>query len=313
MAKRPPGPSGRRSSLRKPARLQPGAVIGIAAPAGPFQAETLSRGVDALRAMGFEVVVPEGIFARLRYLAGADAERAALLQELMLDDRVDAVMCARGGYGCLRILPLLDYAAISARPKPLIGFSDVTALLAALGERCGVVTFHGPLVTTLASASDRTRQSFCDALTSAEPVTYRLDGATTLRLGTAAGPICGGNLTTLCHLVGTPYMPRLRDRILFLEDRGEAPYRIDRMLSHLKTAGCLRGVRGILLGSFEECGPDGEILEIFGELFRDSGIPILAGFEAGHTDPNLTIPLGARAVLDAGERTVRIDPGTCDP
>jgi muramoyltetrapeptide carboxypeptidase len=263
--------------------------------------------------MGFEVVVPEEIFARRRHLAGTDAERAAVFTRLMLDERVDAIMCARGGYGCLRILPLLDYAALSARPKPLIGFSDVTALMAAIGQRCGVVTFHGPLVTTLASASDRTRQSFRDALMSAEAVTCHLAEGTTIQPGTAAGPICGGNLTTLCHLVGTPFMPRLRNRILFLEDRGEAPYRIDRMLSHLKAAGCLRGVRGFLLGSFEDCGPAGEILEIFDDLLRDSGVPILAGFEAGHTDPNLTLPFGSGAVLDAGERTVRIDPGTCGP
>ena len=304
---------GRPPRLRKPARLRPGSVIGIAAPASPFKTEALNSGLDVLRAMGFEVVVPGGVFARLRHLAGTDAERAAVFTRLMLDERVDAVLCARGGYGCLRILPLLDYAALSARPKPLIGFSDVTALMAAIGQRCEVVTFHGPLVTTLASASDRTRQSFCEAMMSAEPLTYRLESATTLRAGTAAGPICGGNLTTLCHLVGTPFMPRLRGRILFLEDRGEAPYRIDRMLSHLKAAGCLRGVRGLLLGSFEDCGPAGEVLEIFDDLFRDSDVPILAGFEAGHTDPNLTIPLGSKTILDAGERTVRIDPGTCDP
>jgi muramoyltetrapeptide carboxypeptidase len=313
MVKRLSGLRGRRSNLRQPARLRPGAVIGIAAPASPFQPEALRSGVEVLRSMGFDVVVPEGVFARLRHLAGTDAERAALLESLMLDDRVDAVMCARGGYGCLRILPLLDYPAMAARPKPLIGFSDVTALLAAVGERCNMVTFHGPLVTTLPTASERTVQSFRDALMSAEPATYRLGKGTTLRAGTAAGPVCGGNLTTLCHLVGTPYMPRFRSRILFLEDRGEAPYRIDRMLAHLKTAGCLEGLRGLVLGSFEDCGPPGDVLEVADDLFRGTGFPILAGFEAGHTDPNLTIPFGSRAVLDAGEGILCVDPGTCDP
>lgn len=313
MVKRPSGPRGRRSDFRIPPRLHPGGVIGIAAPASPFEPEALRKGVDALQGMGFEVVVPEGVFARRRHLAGTDAERAALFERLWLDDRIDAIMCARGGYGCLRILPLLDYPAMSARPKALIGFSDITALLAAVMERCAVATYHGPLVTTLATASDRTRQSFRDALSSSEPQTFRIETGTVVRPGTGAGILCGGNLSTLCHLVGTPYMPVLRGRILFLEDRGEAPYRVDRMLSHMKTAGCLKGLRGLVLGSFEDCGSPEDILSVIEDLFHGTDVPILAGFEAGHTDPNLTLPLGVEAVLDAGERTLRVETGTRGP
>jgi muramoyltetrapeptide carboxypeptidase len=290
--------------------LRAGAAIGIAAPASPFDPEALRAGVMVLRSMGFEVVVPDGVFAHNGHLAGTDAARAELLATLLLDDGIDAVMCARGGYGCLRILPLLDYPALSARPKLLIGFSDVTALLAAVGERCSVVTFHGPLVTTLPKASERTLQSLRDALLTPEPRTFHLEAGRTVRPGRAAGPLCGGNLTTLCHLVGTPYMPDLRGRILFLEDRGEAPYRVDRLLTHLKTAGCLEGVGGVVLGSFEECGSPEDILSIVEDRFQETDAPILAGFEAGHTDPNLTLPFGVEAVLEADARTLTVEAGT---
>lgn len=300
----------RGADRRKPARLQPGSVIGIAAPASPFDPEVLRRGVGVLEAMGFETVVPEGVFARRRHLAGPDAERAALFQNLWRDERVDAVLCARGGYGCLRILPMLDYDALAAHPKPLIGFSDVTALHAAVGDRCGLVTFHAPLATTLASASERTLESFRTALLSGEPQTFQLaDGASPPHSGAAAGPLCGGNLTTLCHLVGTPFMPDLSGGILFLEDRGEAPYRLDRMLTHLKLAGCLDGVRGVVLGSFEGCGTAEEIRAVVEDCL-DPGLPVLSGLAAGHTDPNLTLPLGAEAVLDADARTLTVEAGT---
>jgi len=310
MAQHPPAP---RPGARKPARLRPGAVIGITAPASPFEPEIFQAGLDVLRELGFEMVVPEGVFARLRYFAGADAERAAVFERVWLDDRVDAVMCARGGYGCLRMLPFLNYPAMAARPKPLIGYSDVTALLAAVGGRCGLVTFHGPLVTTLAHASERTLQSLRDVLLSSVPAIYSAEAGATVRAGKAAGIMCGGNLSTLAHLVGTPFMPDLRGGILFLEDRGEAPYRVDRMLSHLKAAGCLDGVRGLVLGSFEDCGTPSDICGIAADVLRDTEIPILAGLEAGHTDPNLTLPLGVEAVLDAGARTLRVDAGTCEP
>lgn len=298
------------AARRKPARLQPGSVIGIAAPASPFDPEVLRRGIEVLRAMGFETVVPEGVFARRRHLAGPDAERAALLQNLWLNERVDAVLCARGGYGCLRILPMLDYDALAAQPKPLIGFSDVTALHAAVGERCGLVTFHAPLATTLAAASERTLESFRAALLSGEPQIFQLEGGAPLSgSGTAAGPLCGGNLTTLCHLVGTPFMPDLSGGILFLEDRGEAPYRVDRMLTHLKLTGGLAGVRGVVLGSFEGCGTAEEIRSVVADCL-DPGLPVLSGLAAGHTDPNLTLPMGADAVLDADARTLTVSAGT---
>jgi muramoyltetrapeptide carboxypeptidase len=299
-----------RKRALKPPRLGSGSVIGIAAPAGPFDRETLHQGAEVLRAMGFEVLFPEGLFAAQGFLAGTDAHRADILNRLFADPGIDAVICARGGYGSMRILSMIDYGRIVANPKVLVGFSDITALLTAVSTRCGLVVFHGPVVTTLANASERTVAGLREAVASDRPVTVRSDGAITLRPGTASGAVCGGNLTTLCHLLGTPFAPRFRDRIVFLEDRGEAPYRIDRLLVHMRTAGCFDGIKGLVLGSFDGCGTPGDILEIVEDVFQGAEFPILAGVEAGHTDPNLTLPLGVRAVLDAGRRALEFDCAT---
>ncbi len=304
------GVRGRRLALRKPRRLRPGAAIGIAAPASPFDRESFERGVQALRGMGFETVIPEGISATQGYLAGPDEHRAVWLQRLFDDARIDAIMCARGGYGSLRILPLLDYERIAAHPKVFIGFSDVTALLAAITGRCGFAAFHGPVVTSLAGASESTLTALLAAVASDAPLILSAPTAVTVQPGAAAGAVCGGNLTTLCHLLGTPFQPSFRNRILFLEDRGEAAYRIDRMLTQLKLAGCLEGLRGLVLGAFTDCGSLQEILGIVSECLADTALPILAGMEAGHTEPNLTLPLGVKALLDADRRSLSFECAT---
>lgn len=303
-------PRGRRLTLRKPRRLRAGAVIGIAAPASPFDRESFDRGLEVLHGMGFETLIPKGLSVAQGYLAGTDQHRAALLQRLFEDARVDAIVCARGGYGSLRILPLLDYDRIAAHPKIFLGFSDVTALLSAITGRCAFAAFHGPVVTSLADASESTRTGLLAAITGGEPLVLSPSTAVTIRAGRAAGIVCGGNLTTLCHLVGTPFQPSLRNRILFLEDRGEAPYRIDRMLTQLKQAGCLEGIRGLILGCFTGCGSDQEIFEVVGDRFPDASVPILAGLPAGHAEPNLTLPLGINALLDAGRQTLSFECAT---
>jgi muramoyltetrapeptide carboxypeptidase len=277
-------------------------VIGVAAPAGPFERPVFERGRRALCEMGFEVVVPPEAFAAAGFLAGPDAQRAALFNRLISDPAVDAVICARGGYGCLRILPHIDYDAAARDPKPVIGFSDVTALLWALYARAGLIGFHGPLVTTLADASAADRHLLRSAVMDAERLHLGFEDAVALRPGTARGPLAGGNLTTLCHLLGTPYAPVFRDHILFLEERGEAPYRIDRMLTQMRMAGCFEGMRGLVLGSFTDCGDEAELRRVLAEAFDDADGPILAGVGAGHGEANATLPLGAEVVLDADGR-----------
>ena len=295
-----------------PRRLRPGSVIGVTAPASPFAPDVLERGVGALREMGFEVRYSEDLFDACGYLAGPDDQRAAAFDRLVADPEIDAIMCARGGYGSLRILPLLDYARVAEHPKAVIGFSDITALLWALYFRCGLIGFHGPLVTTLADAAAVDRAALWNAIASEGPLRLHFQSAAVILSGRACAPVAGGNLTTLCHLLGTPYAPAFRDHIVFLEDRGEAPYRLDRMLTQMKMAGCFDGMQGLVLGSFKDCGAREDVWRVVAEVFADAEWPILAGVDAGHGGPNVTIPLGVEAVLDAEDRTLVFERATTD-
>jgi muramoyltetrapeptide carboxypeptidase len=287
-----------------PARLKPGDTIGIVAPAGPFDRQTFLRGVRIIEDMGFNIFTPPGLFEKNRYLAGSDNHRVQFVNQLFADTSVDAIICARGGYGSMRILPMLDYDTIQNNPKAFIGFSDITILLSVLFSRCNLVTFHGPVVTSLADASEETKCSLLSNVTSAGNLEIKLLNGKTIIPGVAAGEVCGGNLTMLCHLVGTPFAPDFENKVLFLEDRGEAPYRIDRMLVHMELAGCFKGLAGIILGTFEGCGPIEDVIEIMVEIFEKHSIPVLAGLDAGHGRHNLTIPLGIEATLDADRHSL---------
>jgi muramoyltetrapeptide carboxypeptidase len=309
---RPEDPAPGRPAPLLPRRLRLGSVIGVVAPASPFERDVLDRGMRALRGMGFEVYFSEDLFESCGYLAGSDEHRAAAFNRLVADPKIDAIMCARGGYGSLRILPLLDYARVAEQPKAVIGFSDVTAILWALYSRCGLVGFHGPLVTTLADATPAERSGLWDAVASGQPLRLSFENAAALRPGCACAPVAGGNLTTLCHLLGTAYAPAFRDHILFLEDRGEAPYRVDRMLTQMKMAGCFDGMQGLVLGSFKDCGAREEVWRVVTEVFADAEWPILAGVDAGHCGPNVTIPLGVEAAMDADGRTLVFERATVD-
>jgi muramoyltetrapeptide carboxypeptidase len=290
-----------KTTIRLPARLTPGDTIGIVAPAGPFDRDAFARGIRQLEAFGFKVFTPPGLLAvdGCPYLAGSDSHRARFINQLFADKRIDAIICARGGYGSIRVLALLDYPTIAANPKVFIGFSDITVLLAVLTERCGLVTFHGPVVTSLADAPAETRQFLVQAVSSDAGLGIKAARGITISPGSASGIVCGGNLTTLCHLVGTPFEPIFSDKILFLEDCTEAPYRIDRMLAHMKLAGCFKNLAGMVLGYFKDCGPLKDIYHIIAEIFRDEPFPIFAGLDAGHGNPNRTLPFGIEATLDA--------------
>jgi muramoyltetrapeptide carboxypeptidase len=294
----------KKEKITVPTRIKPGDTIGIVAPASPFDRETFLRGVSAIEEMGFKVFIPPEIFAETRYLAGPDNHRAQYLNQLFADPSIDAIICARGGYGSMRILSMLDFDVIRNNPKIFVGFSDITTLLSVLSTHCDFVTYHGPVITSLSDASEETKLSLYNTVTSSSNLEFNLPGGRTLNSGVAAGAVCGGNLTILCHLVGTPFEPDFKNKILFLEDRGEAPYRIDRMLVHMELAGCFNGIAGIMLGAFEECGPIEEIFNLVAELTEKHRVPILAGLDAGHGSHNLTLPLGIEATLDAGKHSL---------
>lgn len=281
-----------------PGRLLPGDTIGIVAPAGPFDRKEFGRGVEALKAIGFRIVVPDDIYIKNGYLAGPDIHRANLINTFFADRKIKAIICARGGFGSMRILSLLDFELIKKNPKIFIGFSDISAILSVLYTKCGFVVFHGPMVTSLGDASRKTMEALLAAVSSDAMLAIRPKTGITIRHGLASGPVAGGNLTTLCHLVGTSFEPGLKGHLLLLEDKGEPCYRIDRMLTHMKLAGCFDDLAGLVLGSFKNCGPISEIIEIVDNLFKEDNIPILAGFEVGHGKNNITIPIGLNATVD---------------
>lgn len=280
-----------------PPRLAVGDMLGIAAPSGPFDRALFEQGMQILAEMGFRLKIPAGIYKRNGFLAGSDQERAGIINQLFADPEVRGVVCARGGYGATRLEPYLDWDAISAHPKVFMGFSDITVLHHLIVSRCGLSTFHGPMGTTLGSASEDTRQSFLDALTSPVPIVIDADQAEVVQPGEGLGPVAGGNLTMIGHLLGTPLQPDFKGRLLFLEEIGEAPYRIDRMLVQMRLAGCFRELAGLFFGDFMDCGQPQTIAEIITAHFEASAYPVVTGFPIGHGRNNLTLPMGLEAVL----------------
>lgn len=288
-----------------PEPLKEGDKVGIAAPAGPFKIDRFEKGLEVIRAMGFVPIVDEAVYAQERHLAGSDKHRAGLINRLFADDAIKAIFCARGGFGCLRVLPYLDYELVTKNPKTLIGFSDITALLVTLMQRCGLAGLHGPVVTSLAFADEESKVRLKQVLTAGDPVDLSPVDPIVVKEGRVSGILTGGNLATLCHLVGTDYVPDFSGKIVLLEDVNEAPYRIDRMLTQMRLAGCFDSMAGLVLGSFKDCGSINSTLEVFEDLFADFDGPIMAGFPVGHGETNLAIPVGVKAELDTEEGILR--------
>lgn len=284
--------------------LAKGDQIGVAAPASPFDPDRFLSGVEALKAMEFEVVLHDEVFSRNGYLAGTDAQRLSVLHGLFADPAIKAVWCARGGYGAMRLLPHLDTAAIARNPKPLIGSSDITALLNFICAECGIVTFHAPMITTLSDADEKTLSALKAALTGDRPLFVEAGFPETIVSGCATGLVAGGNLSTLSHLTGTPFFPDFSGAIVLLEDVGEKPYRIDRMLTQLLFSGSLARAAGICLGSFQDCGVNQQVTSVLNDRLSGLPIPVVAGFSFGHGMPNLTLPLGIEARLDSARGTL---------
>ena len=296
--------------LVRPPALRPGDCIGLAAPASPFREEALQEGVDVLQEMGFRVRYGPRIFERYRYLAGRDAERAAELQNLFADPEVKAVFCCRGGYGSQRLLPFLDAGAIRSTPKIFMGYSDLTSLLCFLETRCGLASLHGPVVcgnlrTELDPGSQRQLLGLLTGDTEAmQPPSLRQDDLTVLAAGDAEGRLLGGCLSVFVCAIGTPIQPPTEGAILFLEDRGERLYAVDRMLTTLKFSGLLQGVRGIVFGCMDRVQADAELpydaRDVIVDVLGDLGIPILYGFPSGHCPRPLTLPFGVPAAIRDG-------------
>ncbi|MDZ7341514.1 MAG: LD-carboxypeptidase [candidate division KSB1 bacterium] len=310
----------------KPQRLQPGDMVGLITPASPaFEPATIREGVETVQSLGFRVKTGDHIAQKWGYLAGSDAHRLHDLHQMFTDDEVRAIICLRGGYGSMRLLPQINYDLIKKHPKVFVGYSDITALNLAIYQQTGLITFHGPVA--ISSFSSYTTEYFLKILMHPEPLgkinrpkpdnplrpTAYLN---TIRPGRATGRLVGGNLTILTALLGTPFEVDTRNAILFLEETGEEPYDVDRMLTQLLLAGKLERAAGIVFDKCPDCKPRDykpafsntfSVEEVVAERLQHCSCPVLFGLALGHEADKPTLPLGITVTLDADQQVLIFD------
>jgi muramoyltetrapeptide carboxypeptidase len=282
--------------LIRPRALPPNGHIAVCAIAGSSNLERVRLGAEKLERRGYRVTLARNIDHLHRgYLAGPDEERVAELNHYLRSDDVDAILFSRGGYGAMRVLDDVDYDAIRRNPRPIVGFSDVTALHNAVAIRANVASFHGPMLNLdfHDGLSPGIEQWFFDMLSGAAPLTHRFGSEQVLAQGEAEGVLFGGCLSLVTALAGTPYDLWIDGGIWFWEDVGEEPYRLDRMLTHLDLSGRLRSIRGVLIGKLKGCGSEPEIAALLQEKFGSRGIPVVRDLPFGHFGDNLLMPIGA--------------------
>ena len=308
--------------IKRPRRLAEGQTVAIVAPASvTYESLQLQLALEALKAMGLRATVGEHVMDRFGYLAGNDRDRAADINAAFVDPEVDAVFALRGGWGASRLLPFIDFDAIRDNPKIMLGYSDITSLLNAIYAKSGVVSFHGP--NLMSRWNEFTYQSMREVLFDAKPARYinpvDLDGELVARRnriqtivpGRTDGPLIGGNLTLMSALLGTPYLPKFDNAILFLEDVGEAIYRVDRMLTQLKLSGHLQKVSGIVFGHFTGVKPNPglgnfALMDILKQHCEPLGVPCYFGAMIGHVDQQSTVPVGGKARMDASKGVLEL-------
>lgn len=291
--------------IMKPRRLPAGGTIGVVAPASPpISDELLNNGITYLEKQGFRVRIGDAVRSKWGYLAGSDEERVRDINKMFADPEIDAIIAVRGGYGCARFLHLLDYELIRRNPKIFVGYSDITALHCAIYNRTRLITFAGPMVAADfgSEINSQTEAYFWSLIMEPKPgVRLSFGDLSGLKFGTQrsfTGPLLGGNVAVLCSLIGSAYLPGFNRTVLALEEIGEAPYRIDRMLNQLKMYGVFDKLSGILLGQFTDCKQDNDrptltLDEVFDDYLSDLAYPVLDAVPFGHENQKITLPMGA--------------------
>jgi muramoyltetrapeptide carboxypeptidase len=309
------GGSGTPMTRVLPKGIRAGSTVGIVCPASGATMQDISDFAALCREWGVKVKLGKNISRRSGYLSAPDEDRASELMGFIEDPEVDAVICARGGYGVMRILPMLDFTSIRQAGKIIMGFSDITALLIAAHQLSGIVTFHGPVASS--TFDPFTVQSLQDVVLT-EPgsnlTTFSNSRLTVINEGVAQGRLTGGNLALVVSTLGTKFEIDTTDAILFLEEINEEPFRVDRMLTQLWLAGKLQAAKAVALGSFRDCeargtsigGPSFSLSQVFEERLASLGVPVVYGLPFGHVKSKLTLPLGVNAELDATARTFRV-------
>lgn len=299
--------------ILKPPRLHIGDTVGLISPAGIIEPKDIAQAKLALLQLGLKVKLGEHILDRYGYLAGKDRDRADDINTMFADDSIKAIIATRGGWGCNRILPLLDYVHISKHPKILMGYSDITSLLLAINARSKIVTFHGPVATS--TWNDFTVNYVKRILFDGEAVTMQNLNTTqgqvqAIALGKARGKLVGGNLSVLSAMVGSPYLPSWNKSILFVEETGEDVYRVDRMLTQLKISGILNQIAGFVFGQCTNCSLGDERSFTLTQVLQDHilplGIPAWYGSMIGHIPDKFILPLGVEVEIDANLGTIRM-------
>lgn len=308
------------TKIVRPKRLRAGQTVALISPSSGLSMDQINKAIVNMNSLGLRPKLGKYADRLNGFLAGTDAERVDDIHWAFSDPSIDAVWCIRGGYGLSRILPQIDFAKIKANPKPFIGYSDITALHVAIHQRTGLVTFHGPLATS--ELSDYTKDHVVKTLfngTAPDKIAVSRDNAANTNLlyktqvitpGKARGQLIGGNLSLLTAVAGTPYaLKDVRGKILFTEDVGEKPYRIDRMFVQLKQSVDLRSCAGVALGIFADCdAPEGSptVIDVIKDQFSDLGIPVICGLSFGHIRDQFTLPLGVEAELDTAITTLTL-------
>jgi muramoyltetrapeptide carboxypeptidase len=312
----------------RPPALQPSDLVAVVSPSGPVRPELVAAGVALLRSWGLRPVLAPHAFDQHAYLAGTDSDRLADLNAALADPEVRGIVVTRGGYGVQRIVDRIDLAAVRRDPKPVVGFSDLTALQLALWRGARMACLHGPgAAWRVERTGPASAQSLRNALMSPEPVVVEQDPVATTapvtrpgpvpppagRPGTAAGRLLGGNLSVLAATLGSPDFPDLTGAILLVEEVGEPPYKVDRMLTQLRRAGVLSRLAGVAVGQFLRCTDrwSTDIAEVLDERLRDLAVPVLGGLPVGHGPDQLTVPVGVPALLDVPAATLTVSPAVC--
>lgn len=301
----------------KPKALKPGDMIGVIAPASPSTEKKVQLAQEQITALGYRVKFGKSCYETHGYLAGIDRLRAEDINNMFRDEEVQGIICLRGGYGTMKVLQRLDLEAIRNNPKVFVGYSDITSLHLAMNQLCNLVTFHGPMAASDISKGleDFTKNSFLRTIGRPEAAELienpKESEIICLVEGEARGRIVGGNLALITATMGTPYEIDTKGKLLFLEDIGEVPYRIDRMLTQLALAGKFDDAAGVILGDFNNCeAPKGEeslsFMEVLKEILVPYGKPTIYNLQAGHCSPMITLPLGVEAVLNASETKLYI-------
>jgi muramoyltetrapeptide carboxypeptidase len=301
------------NSILKPPRLQVGDMVGLIAPAGIVDGKDIEAAEKLFLQLGLKVKQGKHILDRYGYLAGKDSDRADDVNLMFSDREIIAIIAMRGGWGCNRILPLLNYPLIRSHPKILMGYSDITTLLLAINARSRLITFHGAVATS--TWNQFTVDYFKRVLFDAEAVTMENSHTGEVRVeiiapGKARGKLIGGNLSVLTAMVGSPYLPSWNKSILFVEEIGEDVYRVDRMLTQLKTAGILNQIAGFIFGQCTNCSlgdqPSFTLMQVLQDHILPLGIPAWYGSMIGHIKDKFTVPIGIEVEIDADVGTIRM-------